>query len=82
MSVIGLTQAGSTPVLLVISLGADRLSVAAEAKGADAARFYTTTTHGVASLVPGGARADGDATVQNVAGNPPTIHVAGDVTCG
>ena len=81
VSVIGLTQAGSTPVLLVISLGADRLSVAAEAKGAATSRFYTTTTPGVASLVPDGAHAGGDATEQNVTGNPLTIHVAGDVTC-
>ena len=82
VSVIGLTQAGSTPVLLVISLGTDRLSVAAQAKGAATSRFYTTTTPGVASLVPGGAHADGDATAQNVAGIPPTIHVAGDASCG
>lgn len=82
VSVIGLTKAGSTPILLVISLAADSFSVAAWPRGAPTSRFYQTTKPGSASLVPGGAHVSGDATEPYVATNPLMLHVEGNVTCG
>ena len=81
VSIIGRASAGSTPVLLVISLAKDHFSVAA-ATPAGAGGFFLIDAPGVAALVPGGAQVSGDAPKADSSDSAPVIHLAGDVTCG
>lgn len=81
VSIIGRASAGSTPILLVISLAKDHFSVAA-ATPAGAGGFFLIDAPGVASLVPGGAQVSGDAPKAYSSDSAPVIHLAGDVTCG
>jgi hypothetical protein len=82
LSVIGMSTVGTTPVLLIVSLGKDSLSVAAWPKGRPTSRFYNAEVPGTVSLSAGGAHVDGEAAEPYEPKNPLKIHVSGDVTCG
>ena len=80
VSIIGLTTAGSTPVLLVITIASDHFTIAAAPKDGTG-RLYAAKGPGVASVTATGGQVSGDAIAQADA-SAPTIHLAGDVTCG
>jgi hypothetical protein len=82
VSVIGMTRAGSSPVLIVMTLQADSISVAAWPNSLKQSRFFNTTAKGSVTLSTTGAHVDGKAAEPYATASPLTLTVAGDVTCG
>jgi hypothetical protein len=79
----GLTQAGSTPVELIITIGSDALSAFQIVKDSSATSSYTGKAAGIGTPTTSGGRASGDV-VEAVSGSASAhkLHISGDVTCG
>jgi hypothetical protein len=81
VSVIGMTRAGSTPLLLDISLAPGTISIAAWPKDDIVARFYADSSPGSVTITDTGAHVSADAGEQNATDDPTALRIAGDVTC-
>ena len=83
VTVIGLGTAGTTPVLVFVTVSAGTLRSTIETR--NAVTTYAGTGAGLTTLVTGGASMAGDV-IQQVAASatpsPNRLHVAGDATCG
>ena len=80
---IGLSTAGTTPVLVFVTASSDTLQVSVETSSAGS--FYSGKGTGLATLTANGAHIAGDISLSVAAGATPstqTVHVAGDDTCG
>ena len=80
---VGLSTAGTTPVLVFVTASTGMLQVSIET--ASVGSFYSGTGAGLATLTANGAHIAGDVPVSVAAGATPstqTVHVAGDDTCG
>jgi hypothetical protein len=80
---IGLSTAGTTPVLVFVTASTGTLQVSIETGGAGS--FYSGKGTGLTTLTANGAQMAGDVSVSVAAGATPstqTVHVAGDDTCG
>ena len=80
---IGLSTAGTTPVLVFVTASTGMLQVSIETGSAGS--FYSGKGAGLATLTANGAQMAGDVSVSVAAGATPstqTVHVAGDDTCG
>jgi hypothetical protein len=81
VGVIGLSTAGTTPVLVFVTASTGALQVAVE--NATSGSSYAGKSAGITTLVPGGATMAGDVTESVKAGaTPHVLHVAGNATCG
>jgi len=81
VGIVGLSMAGTTPVLVFVTASTAMLQVAVEIKTSGS--FYTAKGAGLTTLVPGGVSIAGDVTETVKAGaTPHTLHVMGDATCG
>ncbi len=84
VTAIGVARAGTTKVLLMVSLGADGLAVE-EALGSEGPRYYGSApapaSAPAATLGPDGGRASGDV-VERDNPRPHTLHIEGAVRCG
>jgi hypothetical protein len=81
LTVIGLTSAGSTPVLLFIGVAADHFTVSVTPKGGGG-HFYLNDASATMSLLAGGAHVSGEGTETSGGANALKIHLDGDLTCG
>jgi hypothetical protein len=80
---IGLSTAGTTPVLVFVTASTGALQVSIETGSAGS--FYSGKGTGLATLTANGAQMAGDVSVSVAAGATPstqTVHVTGDDTCG
>ena len=80
---VGLSTAGTTPVLVFVTASSGSLQVSVETSSAGS--FYSGTEPGLATLTANGAHIAADISVSVAAGATPstqTVHVAGDDTCG
>ena len=83
VGISGLSMAGTTPVLVFVTVGTDTLQVAVETRTAGS--FYSAKGAGLATLVPGGATIGGDVPQAIPSGSTPSpdlLHVTGTATCG
>lgn len=80
---IGLSTAGTTPVLVFVTASSDTLQVSVETSTAGS--FYSGKGTGLATLTANGAHIAGDISLSVAAGATPStqaVHVTGDDTCG
>jgi len=83
VGVVGLSTAGTTPVLLFVTGSTGLLTVTVETR--DAGLGFQGKGPALVTLGSGGAQMAGDLAAQVVAGatpSPYTLHVTGDATCG
>lgn len=81
VGISGLSMAGSTPVLLIVTASAGLIQLAVETKGAGG--FYVGKGTSITTMIPGGARMSGDVTENAKTGvTPHMLHVEGSATCG
>lgn len=80
---IGLTTAGTTPLLVFVTASAGSLQVSIET--GTTGSFYSGKGAGLATLTANGAHLEGDVPLSVAAGATPStqmVHVTGDDTCG
>ncbi len=80
---VGLSTAGTTPVLVFVTASDSTLQVSVETSSAGS--FYSGTGPGLATVTGNSAHIAGDISMSVAAGATPstqTVHVAGDDTCG
>ena len=77
----GIVNLGATRALVFVTLGQTSLQVALERQDG-VNHFYLSQGQGVTSVSSAGGHVDGSATEQNAAGQPGTVNVTGDATCG
>jgi type V secretory pathway adhesin AidA len=77
--VIGIARAGTTNVLLMVSLGSNGLGVE-EALGSAGQRYYASVGRS-ATLTSNGGHANGDVVERNTT-HTHTLHIEGDAICG
>ena len=83
VGIVGLSTAGTTPVLLFVTASTALLQVSVGTK--TAGTFYTAKGSGLTTLVPGGATIAGDVMEAAPSGSTPSpnlLHVTGSATCG
>lgn len=83
VGITGLSMAGTTPVLVLVTASTGLLQVAVETK--TAGTFYSTKGAGLTMLVPGGATMNGDVMEAAASGSTPSpnaMNVTGTATCG
>jgi hypothetical protein len=83
VGIVGLSTAGTTPVLLFVTASTALLQVSVGTK--TAGTFYTAKGSGLTTLVPGGATIAGDVMEAVPSGSTPSpnlLHVTGSATCG
>jgi hypothetical protein len=80
VTVIGIADAGATPVLLLVSLGPDGLLHVEEIPRATTPHYYASAP-GAATLTANGGHANGDV-VERDTSTPHTLHIEGSAICG
>jgi LysM repeat protein len=81
VSVIGMTKAGDTPILMDISLAPSSISIAAWLKDDVVAHFYADSSPGSVTITDVGARVSAVTGEQNATDDPTALRISGDVTC-
>jgi len=77
----GLSTAGTTPVLVIVTAGPTSLQLAVETKTVSS--FYGSSVAGVTTIRSDGASISGDVTEHVAAGaTPHVLHLTGEATCG
>jgi hypothetical protein len=78
--VLGVAQAGTTKVSVLVSITTQGLSLEEELKPSGQRRYAAAALAGV-TITANGGRADGDV-VEQSATPPHTVHIQGDAVCG